>query len=120
LKPQIKLEHPTAYHLMQKNKSQQNLTSFNQQFDEKKSQENINNQLNCNNNNNWDPITNSSTTDSPLSTMDNALSENNSELEDYVPDELPSVASHSSRLASMDVQDDSIENCLNLPKTVTN
>ena len=105
---------------MQKNKSQQNLTSFNQQFDEKKSQENINNQLNSNSNNNWDPITNSSTTDSPLSTMDNALSENNSELEDYVPDELPSVASHSSRLASMDVQDDSIENCLNLPKTVTN
>ena len=50
--------------------------------------------------------------------MDNGLSENNSELEDYVPDELPSVASHSSRLTSMDIQDDSIENCLNLPKTV--
>ena len=103
---------------MQKNKSnQQNSTIFKnqQQSDSQINQEN-NNQ---NNNNNWDPITNSSTTDSPLSTMDNALSENNSELEDYVPDELPSgAASHSSRLASMDIQEDSIENCLNLPKTV--
>ena len=94
---------------MQKNKNP--TFSQQQQFDEKKIQD-------SQNNNNWDPVTNSSTTDSPLSNMDNGLSENNSELEDYVPDELPSVASHSSRLTSMDIQDDSIENCLNLPKTV--
>ena len=103
---------------MQKSKTL-NKSFLDQELEKQKAQDN--NAMNgngTNSNSNWDPITNSSATDSPLSNMDNPLTGNNSELEDFVPDELPSVASHSSRLTSMDLQEDSIENCLNLPKTV--